>query len=141
MKTFVALIILVFVTSSLALVHDHCSLAKELKKLNVPREDIATWVCISEHESGFNTSYIGVPDPSNRLKGYGIFQIQENIWCTSGRNMMYGQCRVLCSDLLQDDLSEAFKCANFIRSAVGFLAWPKFKSHCSESDSVDYCFY
>lgn len=141
MKFFVALLVLAFAASSLAVVYDHCSLARELKQHNIPEEDIATWVCLAEHESGFSTHHVGVPDPSNRLNGYGIFQIQENIWCTSAKgNMMYGQCRVLCTDLLSDDLSEDIKCANFMKSAVGFFAWPKFKSHCHDAESVDYCF-
>uniref|UniRef100_T1H182 Glycosyl hydrolases family 22 (GH22) domain-containing protein n=1 Tax=Megaselia scalaris TaxID=36166 RepID=T1H182_MEGSC len=52
---------------------------------------------------------------------------------------MYGQCKVLCTDLLSDDLTEDLKCASFIKSAVGFLAWPKYKTHCFEPESSKLC--
>uniref|UniRef100_T1H181 lysozyme n=1 Tax=Megaselia scalaris TaxID=36166 RepID=T1H181_MEGSC len=66
MKAVILLFVLGVIGSSLAVIHDNCSLARELKNHDIPEEDIPTWVCLANHESGFNTHHVGVPDPSNR---------------------------------------------------------------------------
>ncbi|ROT81705.1 lysozyme [Penaeus vannamei] len=59
--------------------------------------------CIAEFESSFNTAAIN--RNRNRSTDYGIFQINNKYWCGSdyGKNV----CKIPCSDLMSDDITEA----------------------------------
>jgi len=68
-----------------AKIYDRCELARELRDtIKVPEEQLATWVCIAQHESRFDTSVIGTLAEG---KDNGIFQISDLYWCEWVRNL------------------------------------------------------
>lgn len=54
-----------------------CEAVEELDKAKVGRSWISNYICIMEHESGFDTSKIS-PRAHKSSKAYGIFQITSD---------------------------------------------------------------
>jgi hypothetical protein len=121
-------------------VYERCELAKELKEVhNISEDQIATWVCIAQHESQFNTSAVG------HLNGdgsgdHGLFQISDLYWCSPpGKGWA---CGVSCVDLEDDDIKDDVVCVKRIYrqhqrlTGDGFTAWAVYGQHCSNKDSV-----
>ena len=56
-------------------VYDRCELARELKYVHdAPSEQLATWVCIAEHESQYKTDAVGHLGEKGSAD-HGIFQV------------------------------------------------------------------
>lgn len=122
-----------------ARVYERCELARDLlNKYKVPRDQLATWICIADHESRFNTSAVGTTN-SDGSSDHGIFQISDKYWCTPG-----WACGIDCDSLRDDDLSDDWKCARRIYkehqflSGDGFNAWAVYSTRCKSSTVTDY---
>ncbi|XP_055909081.1 uncharacterized protein LOC129943998 [Eupeodes corollae] len=117
-------------------VYDACELADDLRnKYHLPEDQIATWVCIAKHESGYNTSAIGYGD-------HGLFQISDIYWCSPpGKGWA---CGLSCSDLEDSDISDDVACIQKIYdehlhlSGDGFKAWTVYPRFCSEGRAEKY---
>lgn len=120
----IAAIIGVMTPLTIAKVYEKCDLARELNEIHgISKEDVATFVCIAEHQSRFNTTAIG------QGMYYGIFQMSSEFWCDT----YYSDgkaCEINCDDLIDDDLSDDLQCMRKIIdehkriSGNGFNAWP-----------------
>ncbi|CAG4962225.1 unnamed protein product [Parnassius apollo] len=109
-----------------ARIYERCELARDLIKLGIRGEHIATWVCIAYHESRFDTA------ARNGYSGdHGLLQISEIYWCGPGK-----ACGLPCSALRDDDISNDVECALTIYEehtrlqGDGFLAWVVYPQHC-----------
>ena len=119
-----AIVFMAVVPLSQSKVYKKCEIARELKENHgISSEDLATFVCIAEHQSNFNTEAVG--------QGiyYGIFQMSSEFWCNTYDS--YGKaCEVDCDKLIDDDLSDDLQCVRTIIdeheriSGNGFSAWP-----------------
>ncbi|XP_053953679.1 uncharacterized protein LOC128860282 isoform X1 [Anastrepha ludens] len=128
-------------------VYKRCELAQELYfKHKFPMQDIATWVCIAQHESNYDTSAVG------RLNGdgsadHGLFQISDLYWC-SHDNFGGKACNIPCAKLLDADIADDVKCIRTIHeehtriSGDGFTAWTVYNGNCrnQQIEQVSACF-
>lgn len=112
-----------------AKLYDECTLARDLRKLGVHRDQIATWVCIAFHESRLDTA------AHNYGSGdHGLLQISELYWCGTGK-----VCGLPCSALRDDDISDDVKCAMKVHEehtrlqGNGFLAWTVYPLYCKKN--------
>ncbi|XP_037702176.1 lysozyme C, tracheal isozyme-like [Choloepus didactylus] len=120
---------------------ERCALAKTLKNLGLDGYkgvSLANWMCLTKWESGYNTkatNYNSGPQSTD----YGIFQINSRYWCNDGKTPnAVNSCGISCSVLLQDDITQAVKCAKKIVSDQGITAWVAWKSHCQGKDVSQY---
>ncbi|XP_056632009.1 uncharacterized protein LOC130442056 [Diorhabda sublineata] len=111
-------------------IYDRCSLATELKEIHKVRMDeLATWICIAQHESSFNTSAV------NEAGDYGLFQISASFWCSISQKG--GGCNAKCSQFIDNDITDDFVCARTIFnehraiSGNGFNAWTVYSQFCN----------
>ncbi|XP_030375509.1 lysozyme D-like [Scaptodrosophila lebanonensis] len=140
MKAFIVLVALALAAPAFGRTMDRCSLAKEMSALGVPRDQLARWTCIAEHESSYRTGVVG-PTNSNGSNDYGIFQINNYYWCqpADGR-FSYNECSLSCNALLTDDITNSVRCAQKIQGQQGWTAWSTWH-YCSGSlPSIDSCF-
>lgn len=117
---------------------DKCALAKSMSDSGrFPKNLISTFLCIAEHESDLNVSLI---DSDGQQSRYGLFQIDNQIYCSSSEN--FNQCHVLCTQLVDDQFDNDFKCVHHIYKKEGFNYWPSYEKSCKNinSNSLDYCF-
>ncbi|XP_013193987.2 lysozyme-like [Amyelois transitella] len=105
-----------------------CDLVKELRYQGFPEEQLRTWVCLVEAESSRRSDVIGGPDDDGSYD-FGLFQINDRYWCSTGVNPGKG-CNVLCKDLLTDNITKASLCAMKIYKQQGFSAWLGWKNEC-----------
>ncbi|XP_017059589.1 lysozyme P-like [Drosophila ficusphila] len=141
MKTFIVICVLFLAAvSTEAKTMDRCSLAREMANLGVPRDQLAKWTCIAQHESEYITSAVGKPN-SNGSKDYGIFQINNKYWCQPAEGgFSYNECGVSCNSLLTDDITTSVRCAQKVLRQQGWTAWSTWK-YCSGSlPSINSCF-
>uniref|UniRef100_A0A1I8PGV2 lysozyme n=1 Tax=Stomoxys calcitrans TaxID=35570 RepID=A0A1I8PGV2_STOCA len=128
-------------------VYDKCELAQELyHKHQMPMDQIATWVCIAQHESNFRTSAVGRLNADGSAD-HGLFQISDLYWCSHDR---YGgkACNIPCDRLLDSDITDDVRCIKIIHeehtriSGDGFNAWAVYKPHCLNQglERVKQCF-
>lgn len=117
-------------------VYDRCELAIELRDIyEFPANQLATWICIANYESHFNTS---AHNPGSG--DHGLFQISELFWCSPGMDLA---CAVSCSDLKDDDIEDDVVCAKRIFrqhqriSGNGFTAWVVYNLYCNNKDHAD----
>uniref|UniRef100_A0A182JZY9 lysozyme n=1 Tax=Anopheles christyi TaxID=43041 RepID=A0A182JZY9_9DIPT len=115
-------------------VYDRCELANDLlHKYRLPREQVATWVCIAYHESRFNTSAEGRLN-ADGSGDHGLFQISDIYWCSPPGNGW--ACGISCAALKDSDITDDVKCARTIYdehqrlSGDGFNAWSVYKPYC-----------
>lgn len=125
-----------------AKIYNRCELAKELLlKHKVPKDELATWVCIAQHESSYDTSAIG------RLNGdgsedHGLFQISDLYWCS--KDGPGKACSISCSDLEDSDIRDDLTCVRKIYqehtrlSGDGFTAWAVYGAYCKGTKSKKY---
>ncbi|XP_005312037.1 lysozyme C-like [Chrysemys picta bellii] len=118
-----------------------CQLVRILRRHGLGgfvRKTVADWVCLAKHESSYNTRAI------NRNKDgstdYGIFQINSKYWCADGRTPgATNGCRIACSKLIDDNITDDIKCAKFIaQQARGLTPWVAWKSRCRGKDLRPY---
>lgn len=115
-------------------IYERCELARELRNVhNVPMDQVATWVCIAKHESGYNTSAIGRLNYDGS-EDHGLFQISDIYWCSppgKGKG-----CGLTCAELEDNDISNDVQCMMRIHaehqrlSGNGFSAWSVYKGRC-----------
>uniref|UniRef100_T1GLB4 Glycosyl hydrolases family 22 (GH22) domain-containing protein n=1 Tax=Megaselia scalaris TaxID=36166 RepID=T1GLB4_MEGSC len=118
-----------------------CSLAREMHRLRVPKDELAMYTCLAEHESGYRTDVVGPPNP-NGTNDYGIFQINDYYWCAPPHGRFsYNECKYSCESLLSDDIERSVRCAEKVKRQQGFEAWSTyhFCRH-TRSDEIDHCF-
>lgn len=115
---------------------DRCSLAIELDRLNVPRDEIPRWVTIASLLSDYKTDAISAKNGEG-YRNYGIFQISDGWWCKSYTGGPKNICNVNCEDLRSDDIKASLDCAKIVRKVHGWDAW-----HVGDGYqiSVDDCF-
>lgn len=125
---------------ALALTMDRCSLAQEMDRLGVPRDQLARWACIAEHESDYRTGVVGPPN-SDGSNDYGIFQINDRYWCQPSNNKKSANgCGVSCEALLSDDITSSVRCAQKVLKEQGWSAWSTWKFCNGNLPSIDDCF-
>ncbi|KAL0831525.1 hypothetical protein ABMA28_002319 [Loxostege sticticalis] len=117
-----------FVAQSQAFKFTRCGLVRELRRQGFPEDKMRDWVCLIEHESGRRTNIVG-PRNKNGSFDYGLFQINDGLWCNNSTTPGKG-CHVTCSELLTDDITKACTCAKKIFKIQGFLAWYGWRNHC-----------
>ncbi|VFV42645.1 lysc_phovi ame: full=lysozyme c ame: [Lynx pardinus] len=123
-------------------IFQRCELAKTLKRLGMDGfkgVSLATWMCVAKWESDYNTRATNY-NPGSRSTDYGIFQINSRYWCNDGKTPhAENACHVSCSELLQDNISQAVKCAKRVVSdPQGIKAWVAWKTHCRNKDVSQY---
>nr|AGV28585.1 lysozyme 6 [Ostrinia furnacalis] len=128
-------VVVVFVVAALwssdAVRLRRCEIVQELRTQGFPEAQMRDWVCLIENESGGNTGKVS-PVNKNGSKDYGLFQINDNYWCT--RSGPAGKdCHVTCAELTTDDITKAATCAKKIYKRHGFRAWYGWKNHCQGS--------
>ncbi|XP_044190625.1 lysozyme C isoform X1 [Thunnus albacares] len=134
MKT---LVFLLLVTLANARVYQKCEWARVLKSNGMDGHhgiSLANWVCLTEHESRFNTR------ATNRNRDgstdYGIFQINSRYWCDDGNTPRASNgCGIRCSALLSDDVRTAITCAKrVVKDPNGITAWVAWSRYCQNHD-------
>ncbi|XP_008400574.1 lysozyme C-like [Poecilia reticulata] len=138
MKTLVLLLLLVAVANAKRF--ERCDWARTLKAGGMDGYrgiSLADWVCLTQHESGFNTR------ATNRNRDgstdYGIFQINSRWWCRDGGVSRSNGCGINCSQLLTDDVTAAITCAKrVVRDPNGIRAWVAWRDNCQNRDLSGY---
>ncbi|XP_036334585.1 lysozyme 1-like [Rhagoletis pomonella] len=128
MKVFAFLVVaLALAAPAFGKTYTRCTLAQELLRLDVPKDQLARWTCIAEHESSYRTDAVGKTN-SNGSNDYGIFQINNYYWCqpANGR-FSYNQCSLSCDELLTTDISASVTCSQKILRMQGWTAWATWK--------------
>lgn len=118
-------------------IFSRCELARELHHQHgIPRNEVATWVCIAKHESNFDTSAVGRQNADGSLD-HGIFQISDIYWCSppgNGRG-----CGLSCAKLEDADISDDVRCMQRVfnehqrMTGDGFKAWSVYEPHCKQN--------
>uniref|UniRef100_A0A8D0ENE1 lysozyme n=1 Tax=Strix occidentalis caurina TaxID=311401 RepID=A0A8D0ENE1_STROC len=80
-----------------------CDLVKILRKHGFEGFEgttVADWVCLVQHESGYNTEAF---HNNGASRDYGIFQINSQYWCDDGKTRgSKNACHIRCSSKWQD---------------------------------------
>uniref|UniRef100_A0A8C4EQE4 lysozyme n=1 Tax=Dicentrarchus labrax TaxID=13489 RepID=A0A8C4EQE4_DICLA len=98
---------------------------------------LANWVCLTQHESNYNTGAIN--HNTDGSTDYGIFQINSRWWCNNGLTPTSNACGIQCSELLTNDVSVAIKCAKrVVRDPNGIGAWVAWRRYCQNRDLSSY---
>lgn len=118
--------------------YERCELAKELRyRHNIPKNNIADWVCIAIFQSNLATSAKGAHES-------GLFQISHEYWCSNDGTNGKG-CNIECSQLEDSDITDDVQCAQHIYNTHqyggnGFSAWSVYEPYCSAGKSAQYIF-
>ncbi|EDW68778.1 lysozyme B-like [Drosophila virilis] len=143
MKAFIVLVALAFAALTLGRTMSRCTLAREMFKLGVPRNQLDKWTCIAERESNYRTGVVG-PKNTNGSHDYGIFQINDLYWCEPSHGQSYGRssngCEIDCDDLLSDSIVNDVRCAQLIQRMQGWCAWTTWHYCNGDLPSIDDCF-
>ena len=138
--TLSVLFVLLALQATAAKRYDRCSLARELSRLGVPRNDLSAWVCIAKFESEYNTQAVGPPN-TDGSQDYGIFQINSLYWCAPPSGAFsHNMCGIRCQDLLVDSVQPSLGCSQKIKNAQGWAAWTMWKKCDGQLPSIDDCF-
>ncbi|XP_062131614.1 lysozyme P-like [Drosophila sulfurigaster albostrigata] len=119
---------------------DRCTLAIEMDRLGVPREDLAAWVYIANHESGFQTNVISIQVDGS--KSYGLFLLSSKNWCTESDDSASDNfCNESCDNLLSDQIKASVRCALVAKGRAGWTPWPIYRDfQLNRLTSVEDCF-
>ncbi|KAM9734728.1 lysozyme C-like [Menidia menidia] len=135
-----SLVFFLLLAAAHARVYDRCEWAKVLKKNGMDGYrgiSLANWVCLTRHESNFNTN--AVNRNTDGSTDYGIFQINSRWWCNNGQGQTSNACNIRCSDLLSDNVGVAINCAKrVVRDPNGIGAWVAWRNHCRGQDLSSY---
>ncbi|XP_051026816.1 lysozyme C-1 [Acomys russatus] len=142
MKALLTLGLLLLSVTVQAKVFERCELARTLKASAMDgyrSVKLADWVCLAQHESGYNTRATNY-NPGDQSTDYGIFQINSRYWCDDGKTpRSVNGCGIPCSALLQDDITQAIQCAKrVVRDPQGIRAWVAWRNHCQNRDLSQY---
>ncbi|XP_034753053.1 lysozyme C-like [Etheostoma cragini] len=133
-------VFLLFVALANAKVYTRCEWARVLKAYKMDGYggiSLANWVCLSRHESSYNTAAIN----KNRdgSTDYGIFQINSRWWCNDGRTRTSNACNINCSELLTNNVRVAINCAKrVVMDPNGIGAWVAWLNHCRGRDLTSF---
>ncbi|XP_058837211.1 lysozyme c-1-like [Topomyia yanbarensis] len=107
-----------------------CELARLLRtKYGFDKTKVNNFVCLAKAESTLSTT--ATHKNSNGSTDYGLFQINNKYWCsTPGYKSAGNDCKIACSALLTDDISQAVSCANKVYARHGYSAWNGWKAKC-----------
>uniref|UniRef100_A0A672ZXY3 lysozyme n=1 Tax=Sphaeramia orbicularis TaxID=375764 RepID=A0A672ZXY3_9TELE len=138
MKALVCLLLAVAVTDARRFTA--CEWARTLKANGMAGYrgvSLADWVCVTYHESRYNTA--AVNHNSDGSKDYGIFQLNSHYWCSDGGESVANGCGITCDQLLTDDVSVAIRCAKtVVRDPNGLgVMWGSSNS-CKDQDNSGY---
>ncbi|XP_030375508.1 lysozyme E-like isoform X2 [Scaptodrosophila lebanonensis] len=145
MKAFIVLVALAlaapaFAAPAFGRTMDRCALAREMSRLGVPRDQLARWTCIAQHESSYRTWVVG-PSNSDGSNDYGIFQINNYYWCQpSNGRFSHNICGMSCNSLLTEDITNSVRCAQKVLSQQGWTAWSTWHYCSGYLPSIDSCF-
>uniref|UniRef100_A0A4W2GGM6 Alpha-lactalbumin n=1 Tax=Bos indicus x Bos taurus TaxID=30522 RepID=A0A4W2GGM6_BOBOX len=109
----------------------HATQAEQLTKCEVFRElkdlkgyggvSLPEWVCTTFHTSGYDTQAVVQNNDSTE---YGLFQINNKIWCKDDQNPHSSNiCNISCDKFLDDDLTDDIMCVKKILDKVGINYW------------------
>lgn len=117
MKTLVIGILLIEILHLAAAKHyTECEMIQELHNIHkVDINDIGKMTCIMR----LRTDSV-IKGPSN-VSYWGIFKISDNYWCS--KDGAGGKCNLKCANLIDEDISDDVKCAQYILSTNGVSAW------------------
>ncbi|KFV58292.1 Lysozyme C, partial [Tyto alba] len=98
---------------------------------------VADWICLVQHESGYNTKAF---HNNGASRDYGIFQINSQYWCEDGKTHgSKNACHIRCSKLLQNNIEDDIRCAKKIaREAHGLSPWYGWRDHCKGKNLHSY---
>ncbi|XP_018531565.1 lysozyme C [Lates calcarifer] len=134
------LVFLLLVASASAKVFDRCEWARVLKSNGMDGYggySLANWVCLTYHESRYNTR--ATNRNSNGSTDYGIFQINSRYWCSDGGPSVNNGCNIRCSELLTDDVTVAIRCTKRVmQDRPGITAWRAWTRRCENQDLSSY---
>ncbi|XP_004483906.1 lysozyme C [Dasypus novemcinctus] len=121
---------------------ERCELARTLKRLGLggfKGISLANWVCLIKWESNYNTRVTNY-NRGDRSTDYGIFQINSRYWCDDGKTpRAVNGCGISCNVLLQDDITQAVKCAKRVVSdPQGIKAWVAWRNRCQNKNLSQY---
>ncbi|XP_057613868.1 lysozyme C-2-like [Chionomys nivalis] len=142
MKALLILEFLLLSVSVQAKVYERCEFARILKSNGMDGYrgvSLADWVCLAQHESNFNTRATNY-NSRGQSTDYGIFQINSRYWCNDGKTpKAVNACGISCSALLQDDITQAIKCAKrVVRDPQGVKAWVAWRKRCQNRNLTPY---
>ncbi|XP_052021674.1 lysozyme C-1-like isoform X2 [Apodemus sylvaticus] len=134
MKALLTLGLLLFSVSVQAKVYERCEFARALKRSGMDGYygfSLGNWMCVVHYESNYNTTAINY-SPVTKSRNYGIFQINSRYWCNDERTTQAENiCKIPCSALLQDDITQAIQCVKRVVSIPqGIRAWVICQTHC-----------
>ncbi|XP_038609106.1 lysozyme C I-like [Tachyglossus aculeatus] len=123
------ILLCVLLVASQAKVFKKCELSRVLKQNGLAGYlgiTLPNWLCMAHRESGYNTQT--VRRLSDGSTNYGIFQINSRFWCDDGKTSgARNGCKISCSKLLDDDITDDIACAKKIarefRGLSGWLSW------------------
>ncbi|XP_044726456.1 lysozyme 2-like isoform X1 [Chrysoperla carnea] len=138
---FILLAILLSIDISLAKVYSRCGFAKELHGHGMTPREIATWTCIAEYMTGFNTSAQRGPFDDGS-KTHGPFLISDRWWCKQGSKKSDNYCQSKCKALRSRRLTATVNCARKIATQNrGYGAWDVWTNNCDgKLPNLDSCF-
>ena len=117
-----------------AKIYSVCELSLELYlRHKINKMEIPYHICIAAERSDFNTRH------SHGQEYLGLFKIGSDFWC--GRGFAGGYCKVKCSYLENDDISDDVKCATMILHSRGITAFGLINNICDKyHEEVTHCF-
>lgn len=142
MKALLTLGLLLLSVSVQAKVYERCELARILKNNGMAGHvgiSLASWVCLAQHESGYNTQAITY-HPGSNSSYYGIFQINSQYGCDDGKTPgAVNACGILCSALLQDDITQAIQCLKkVVKDPPNIQEWLAWHRNCKHQNLFQY---
>ncbi|XP_036315204.1 alpha-lactalbumin [Pipistrellus kuhlii] len=107
-----------------------CELSQVLKDMDgYGGVTLPEWICNIFHVSGFDTQTIV---NNNGKTEYGLFQINNKLWCRDNQIQSKNICDISCDKFLDDDLTDDMMCAKKILDSEGIDYWLPHKPLCSE---------
>ncbi|XP_070592195.1 lysozyme C-3-like [Erythrolamprus reginae] len=137
MKALTLTLLFLFIAANEAKVFQMCELSSVLKRSGMDgyrRVTLGDWNCMAYHESRFNSQAVGPPN-TDGSRGYGIFQINNSLWCDNKQGPTANGCNKPCSAFTNDDITDDIECAKrIVRDPQGMNAWPAWRNHCKGRD-------
>ncbi|KAM8945819.1 sperm acrosome-associated protein 5-like [Pelodytes ibericus] len=115
---------------------DRCTLVQSLRSadIRVKNYTVEDYTCVAYHISNYD-SFL-----HQSTTEYGIFQINSYWWCNDGVTVgRKNLCGVLCTDLLNTNLTDDIKCLRrIVQEPDGLAAWDVWNSECKGKDLRDF---
>lgn len=129
-------LVILFASISLiqAKIYSVCELSLELYLAHkISKVEIPYHICIAAERSNLNTRH------SHGQEYLGLFKIGSDYWC--GRRNAGGYCKVKCSYLENDDISDDVRCASMILHNRGITEFGLINNICDKyHEEVTQCF-